>query len=258
LPTGDEPANATVPGLDGQPYPDADSELFPRHPSCTAAETSPKEDTMARRHVSADDSAIVMIDYAVGFANLFRSHTVAENSNAAVAVAKIAQIYGVPLVVTSGPDEAPGGPLYPALKGTLGDHPVVIRLGAFDGFDEPQFEEAIEATGRRRLVMAGLMTEGCVLQTALTALDRGYEVFVVVDASAGETLETHQVAVQRMVQAGVIPTTWLSITSEYQRTWQNESTKEQFAALINGHTMPFAMQGVYAASIAHFASGVTV
>lgn len=213
---------------------------------------------MARKHVSADDSAIVLIDYAVGFANLFRSHTVAENSNAAVAVAKIAQIYRVPLVVTNGPDEAPSGPLYPALKEALGDHPVVVRFGAFDGFDEPQFAEAIEATGRRRLVMAGLMTEGCLLQTALTAVDRGYEVFAVIDASAGETQETHQVAVQRMIQAGVIPTTWLSIVAEYQRTWQNEATRPGFAALINSHTAPFAMQGALTESVAHYVVGAPV
>jgi nicotinamidase-related amidase len=209
---------------------------------------------MTRTHISADDSAIVLIDYALGFANLFRSHSVDQNSNAAMAVAKIAQVYGVPLVVTNGPDESGSGPLYPPLAEVLGDHPTVIRYGAFDGFDEEPFTKAIEATGRRRLVLAGLMTEGCVLHTALTAVGQGYEVFVVVDACAGETEETHQVALQRMIQAGVIPTTWLSLASEYQRTWAREATAPGFMAIIGSHNPPFAMHGAMTASVAKFAS----
>jgi folate-dependent phosphoribosylglycinamide formyltransferase PurN len=208
---------------------------------------------MPGRHISADDSAIVLIDYAVGFANLYRSHSVAQNSNAAVAVAKIAQIYGVPLVVTNGPDEAPSGPLYPPLAEVLGGHPTVFRYGAFDGFHEEPFARAVEATGRRRLVLAGLMTEGCVVHTALTAVDQGYEVFVVVDACAGETEETHQAALQRMIQAGVRPTTWLSLASEYQRTWADQATEPGFSALIRDHAPAFAMQGALSSSITQFA-----
>jgi len=209
---------------------------------------------MPRKHISADDSAIVLIDYAVGFANLYRSHSVAQNNNSAIAVAKIAQIYGVPLIVTNGADESASGPLYPPLAEVLGDHPIVVREGAFDGFDEEPFAKAVEATGRRRLVLAGLMTEGCVLHTALTAVGQGYEVFVVVDACAGETEETHQTAVQRMIQAGVVPTTWLSLASEYQRTWANQATQPGFAALIHDHAPAFAMQGALTSCITKFAN----
>ena len=208
---------------------------------------------MTRKHISANDSAIILIDYSVGFANLYRSHSVAQNNNAAIAVAKIAQIYGVPLVVTNGPDEAPSGPLYPQLAEVLGRHPTVYRYGAFDGFDEEQFTEAIEATARRRLVIAGLMTEGCVIHTALTAVGRGYEVFLVADACAGETEEIHQVALRRMIQAGVIPTTWLSLASEYQRSWANEATEPGFAALIRDHAPAIAMHGALNSNIAKFA-----
>ncbi|ONI78547.1 isochorismatase [Kribbella sp. ALI-6-A] len=204
---------------------------------------------MARQHVSGEDSAIVLVDHAVGFANLYRSHTVGENINNVVALAELAKVYSVPLVVTNGPDEAPTGPLYPALQQALGDTKTVVRSGAFDCFDEPQFAAAVEATGRRRLVMAGLMTEGCLLQTALTAVSLGYEVFAVLDASAGETPETHQLAIQRMIQAGVIPTTWLSIASEYQRTWANEATAASFGKLIFDHVGPFAAQGALTANV---------
>jgi nicotinamidase-related amidase len=203
---------------------------------------------MNRKHVSPADTAIVLIDHAVGFANLFRSHTVADNANAAVSLAKMATVFKAPLVVTSGPDDAPSGPLYPQLKAVIGDHPIVIRQGAFDAFDEDVFARAVEATERKRLVMAGLFTEGCLLQTALTGIARGYEVFAVLDASAGETQETHQTAVLRMIQGGVIPTTWFSIASEFQRTWANVVTLQGFSGLIANHDTNFAMQGALNAS----------
>jgi hypothetical protein len=95
--------------------------------------------------------------------------------------------------------------------------------------------------GRRRLVMAGLMTEGCLLQTALTAVADGYEVFAVVDACAGETREGHDTAIQRTVQAGVVPATWYSLAAEYQRKWTNQDTVAGFTRLIADHSAPTAM-----------------
>lgn len=209
---------------------------------------------MARQYLSGEDTAVVLIDHSVGFANLYRSHTPAENRNGAVALAKLAQVYGAPLVVTNGPDGASSGPLYPELKAALGDHPVVVREGTFDAFLYQPFADAVEATGRRRLVMAGLMTEGCLLQTALSAIDRGYEAFTVLDASAGETRETHEMAILRMTQAGVVPATWFSLASEFQRTWDNVATLGGFMQLIGEHNAPFAMQGASNANIERYAS----
>ena len=89
--------------------------------------------------------------------------------------------------------------------------------------------------------MSGLLTEGCVLGTALAGLERGYEVYVAVDTAGGETLETHQVAVQRMVQAGVVPVTWLSLASQYQGTYTNVETARGFMGLMAQHSPAFGM-----------------
>jgi hypothetical protein len=89
--------------------------------------------------------------------------------------------------------------------------------------------------------MSGLLTEGCVLGTALAGLERGYEVYVAVDATAGETLETHQVAVQRMIQAGVVPVTWLSLASQYQGSYTNHETVQEFLDLMTQHSAAFGM-----------------
>lgn len=90
-----------------------------------------------------------------------RSHTLEEHVNGTVALAKIAKVFDVPLVVTNGYDEDATGPLYPELAEVLGDHPVVRREAWFDAFHDENFAAAIEATGRQRLIMAGVQTDVC-------------------------------------------------------------------------------------------------
>lgn len=170
------------------------------------------------------NTAIVLIDYVTGFANLFRSQSVQENVSGAVALAKTAVGYGVPLVVSTGPENDPRGPLYPEVAAVIGDHPVIHRAGSFDAFDFPGFEAAVAATGMRHLVIAGLMTEGCILHTSLGALRRDYTVSLVIDATAGETTAIHDAAVTRLIQLGVVPVSWLSFASELQRTYDNLDT----------------------------------
>ncbi|TDD19319.1 isochorismatase family protein [Nonomuraea diastatica] len=190
---------------------------------------------MARTPLSPDNSAIVLIDHAIGFSNLIGSHTLEENISGAVALAKVAKVFDMPLVVTNGYDDAPSGPLYPELAEVLGDHPVIHRHEGFDAFYDENFAAAIEATGRRRLIMAGVQTDVCLALTALTALDRGHEVYAVVDASAATTKETHDTAVLRLVQAGVVPANWLAIGSELQRSWTEQKTAPGFAKVIYEH-----------------------
>ncbi|MFE9356026.1 isochorismatase family protein [Streptomyces olivaceoviridis] len=191
--------------------------------------------------LKAEEVVVAMIDHAVGFANLFRSHNLADHVNNAVALAKTAVIYDLPLVVTNGADTAPSGPLFDRLKQVLGDREVVVRGGNFDAFATERFADAVAATGRRKLLLSGLMTEGCVLQTAMSGLDRGYDVHVVVDAVAGETREIHDAAVQRLVQAGAVPVTWLSVASELQGTYENLATVEGFMGLMAEHSPTLGM-----------------
>jgi nicotinamidase-related amidase len=160
------------------------------------------------------NSTVILIDYAVGFANILGSHDLPTHLNNVIGLAQLATSFQTGLVVTNGMPSKPSGPLYPQLLEVIGDHPVIERGGNFDGFLDPAFAEAVEATGRRRLIIAGVSTEGCVLQTVLGALRRGYEVYLVVDASASVTKETHDTAVMRMVQAGAVPVTWFSVAGE--------------------------------------------
>jgi nicotinamidase-related amidase/hemerythrin-like domain-containing protein len=184
------------------------------------------------------NTAVVLVDPLTSFATLFRTQSIEENVNGTVALAKTALGYGVPLVVTA-PPKSPRAGLYPALAEALGDHPVNRRARFYDAFDDQSFEAAVAATGRKHLVIAGLMTEGCVLFTALGALRRDYTVSLAVDACAGESEVTHQAAISRLTQLGVTPVTWFSFATELQRTYGHVETVDVYYDVMR-HSPVFA------------------
>jgi len=175
-----------------------------------------------------ENTTVMMVDYSVGFVNSFRSHNVNEHITATVALAKTALGLKSGLVVNLGSGQKP----YPQLVQALGDHPIIYRGGEYNALDSPKVLEALKSTGRRRLAIAGISTDGCVIETALGALRLGYTVALVEDATAGQTRETHDIAVRRMVQAGVIPVTWLSLATEFQMNWEKKDTAQAYFSLI--------------------------
>ena len=121
---------------------------------------------------------------------------------------------------------------YPQLVQALGDHPIIYRGGEYNALDNPKVRKAVEATGRKSLAVAGISTDGCVIETALGALRLGYRVALVEDATAGLTRETHDIAVRRMIQAGVVPVSWLSLATEFQMNWEKKDTAQAYFSLI--------------------------
>lgn len=121
--------------------------------------------------------------------------------NAAVGLAKAARVFDVPVVLSTVAAESFSGPLLPPLADVFPDHKIVDRT-TMNAWEDVAFVEAVKATGRKKLVIAGLWTEVCVVLPALSALAQGYEVYVVTDASGGVTPQAHEHAVQRMIQAG--------------------------------------------------------
>jgi nicotinamidase-related amidase len=166
--------------------------------------------------LSPENTTVVLVDYAVGFANLLGSHDLKQHINNVVGLAKTAKWYESGLVVTNGLPTKPSGPLYPELLDAIGDQPVIERTVDFNAFLDAPFAEAVRAEDRPNLVVGGISTDGCVLQTVLGGLREGYRVHVAVDASASLSSETHDAAVQRMVQAGAVPVTWFALAAEFQ------------------------------------------
>ncbi len=171
---------------------------------------------MSTQPLTPANTTIVLVDYAVGFTGVLRSHDLSAHLNSAVGLAETAVGYETGLVVTHGRPDHPAGPIYPRVLEVIGDREVFgRRAGLYNSFLDEDFARAVRDTGRQNIVVGGVATDGCVLQTALGGQREGYDVHVVVDATATTTPEVHHAAVRRMVQAGIVPLTWFSLAGEF-------------------------------------------
>ncbi|MFJ9583225.1 hydrolase [Streptomyces acidicola] len=172
--------------------------------------------------LTPEESVVVLIDHQpFQFANL-NSHEPTVIVNNSVGLAKAAKAFDVPTILTTVLEER-GGYLIKGLQDVFPEQKPINRTFVNTWQDE-RVVDAVKATGRKKLIIAGLWTEVCVAMPAIQAAGEGFEVFVVTDASGGASKEAHDMAVRRMVQAGVVPITWLAVTSEWQRDYAREET----------------------------------
>jgi nicotinamidase-related amidase len=172
--------------------------------------------------LTPEESVLLLIDHQpFQFANL-NSHEPTLVVNNVVGLAKTAKAFGIPTILTTVLEER-GGYLLPGLQDVFPDQKPINRT-LINTWEDGRVVDAVRATGRKKLIMAGLWTEICVAMPAIHALDGGYAVHVVTDASGGVSAEAHDMAVRRMVQAGVVPMTWLAVQGELQRDWAREAT----------------------------------
>jgi nicotinamidase-related amidase len=170
----------------------------------------------AKTLLSPDNHSLLMIDHQYLQMLTIRSHDASELIDHAVALAEAAVIFEVPLLTTTAFKERQG---------------LVAPLATLNAWEDPRIVDWVEKTGRRKLVIAGQWTEVCVAMPVLSALDAGYEVYVVTDACGGASREAHDMAVERMVQAGARPITTWNYVSELQRDWARAATAEQVTKL---------------------------
>ncbi|GAB3000859.1 hydrolase [Streptomyces pseudoechinosporeus] len=167
--------------------------------------------------LTPENSVLALIDHQpFQFANL-HSHEPTMIVNNVVGLAKSAKVYGVPTILTSVVEER-GGYLTQPLRDVFPDQKPINRT-TLNSWEDQRVVDAVKATGRKKLVIAGLYTEICVAFPALQAADEGYDVYVVTDACGGMSAEAHDMAVRRMVQAGIVPITCQVALAEWQRDW---------------------------------------
>ena len=154
--------------------------------------------------------------------------------NAVTALAKTAQTFQIPVVLSTVEADKFSGPLVSKLHSVYPDVKPIDRT-TLNAWEDPKFKAAVEKTGRKKLLLAGLWTEVCVALPTLSAIEDGYEVYVVADASAGSSKQAHKVAMERVVQAGAKPVTWLGVLLELQRDWANKDTYQAVNAIIKEH-----------------------
>ena len=169
--------------------------------------------------LTAKNAAMVLIDYQpeqFGGVGSIRHDELMLN---VVALGRIAGAFSLPVVLsTVGVEMGVNAPTSPELRMAIPDVEEIDRT-TLNSWEDPDFRAAVERTGRRKLIMGGLWTEVCVAFPTLDAIRDGYQVFVVADAIGGVTLDAHERAMQRMVQAGAVPITTLALACELQRDW---------------------------------------
>jgi len=168
-----------------------------------------------------EDSILVLIDHQpYQFANL-HSHEPSIIVNNVIGLAKTAKVFNVPTILTTVLEER-GGYLIKGLQDVFPDQKPINRT-FINTWEDPNVTDIVKKSGRKQLVLAALWTEICLAMPAIQALGEGFDVFIVTDASGGATLEAHEMAVRRMVQAGAVPVTWTAVLGEWQRDWARET-----------------------------------
>lgn len=179
------------------------------------------------------DSILVLIDHQpFQFANL-HSHEPTLIINNVVALAKTAKVFDVPTVLTTVVEDR-GGHIIKGLQEVFPEQKPIDRT-FINTWEDPRVTDIVKKSGRKQLVMAGLYTEICLAMPAIQALEEGYDVFVVTDASGGVSAEAHDMAVRRMVQAGCVPITTTAVLGEWQRDWARLDTAAGVAGIVLEH-----------------------
>ena len=186
--------------------------------------SEPIRDPVSDALLTPQNCALVVIDYQPSQLAAVHSmdHELLERN--IVSVARLAKSYHLPIVLSTVNVNANGQPpTLPELKEVLADS-VELDRTQINAWEDAEFRAAVEATGRKKLVMTALWTEVCLAFPSLDALRAGYEVFPVVDAVAGTSVEAHRAGLERIVQAGAQPISWVSLACELQRDWARTDT----------------------------------
>ncbi len=168
-----------------------------------------------------------------------------------VALAKAAKIFDIPTTITNVETESFSGHTYPELLAVFPEHPLFERT-SMNSWDYGKVREALAASGRNKVVVSGLWTEVCNNTFAFSAMaEGGYEIYMVADASGGTSREAHDYAMQRMVQAGVVPVTWQQVLLEWQRDWARRDSYDAVMELVKEHSGAYGMGVNYAYTMVH-------
>ncbi|MGN6741610.1 hydrolase [Dyella sp.] len=194
-------------------------------------------DPIADHLLTPQNAAVLIIDYQPVQVSSIASRDKRQLVANITALARIAKLYALPVVLaTVNVSTGRNQPTIHQITEVLGDVPIVDRT-SINAWEDRDFVAAVKATGRKKLIMAALWTEVCLVHPALDALADGFEVYPVVDACGGTSLEAHNAGLERLAQAGAKPTSWVQLICELQRDWNREATVPGFADIL------FAIEG---------------
>lgn len=196
------------------------------------------------------DCALLFADQQAGLAFGVESVDRQVLLNNVVALAKTAMAFSLPVIASTSATKVYSGPLMPAVSAALPGI-VPIERRNMNVWEDDNARGAILATGRRRLIVSGLLTEACVSFAVLSALAAGLEVYVVGDACGGLTKTGHDLALRRMEVAGAQPTSWIQVLLELQRDWTRRETYDRARAIVEAHGGGYGIGLSYAREMIH-------
>ena len=200
--------------------------------------------------LTPENCTLIFIDHQpqmlFGVANIERQVLI----NNVVGLAKAAKTFNIPTILTTVETESFSGFMWPQLLRVFPDQKPIER-SSMNSWDEPKFVAEVERIGRKKLVIAALWTEVCLAFPAIDALRAGYEVYAVLDASGGMSKEIHDTAVMRLVQAGVVPVTWVQVMLEWQRDWARKQTYDAVIEIVKEHCGAYGSGVEYAYTMVH-------
>lgn len=174
--------------------------------------------------------------------------------NNVVALAKGAKAFNIPTTITTVETESFSGHTYPELLAVFPNHKILERT-SMNSWDDQNVRDALAAAKRKKVIVSGLWTEVCNTTFALSAaLEGGYEIYMVADASGGTSVDAHKYAMDRMVQAGIVPMTWQQVLLEWQRDWAHKETYNEVIGIVQEHSGAYGMGVDYAYTMVHKAA----
>lgn len=187
--------------------------------------------------LSSANAALLLVDHQTGLSTGVTDQSIPEYLTALEGLIKLAKAFNLPTVVTTSAEDGPNGPILPLIPKILPNAPIVRRPGEINAWTNKEFVAQVNKTGRKKLIVAGISTEVCLAFVCLSAIAEGYDVYAVVDASGTWNKLVQETGVKRMVQAGVIPMTWVGVAAELQTDWREPSGA--MLAEIMGEHLPF-------------------
>ncbi|KAB0628388.1 hydrolase [Acinetobacter gandensis] len=180
-----------------------------------------------------DNAAVLLVDHQTGLLSLVRDIDPDKFKNNVLALAALAKYFNLPTILTTSFEDGPNGPLVPELVDMFPNAPFIARPGQINAWDNEDFVKAVKATGKKQLIIAGVVTEVCVAFPTLSALAEDFDVFVITDASGTFNQMTRDAAWDRMSQAGAHLLTWFAAAGELHRDWRNDI--DGLGALFGAH-----------------------
>lgn len=169
-------------------------------------------------------------------------------ANSVEGLAKAAKVFNIPVILSTVEAFTFSGPIYSKLQNVFPGITPIDRT-TLNAWEDMNFRGAVKQSGRQKILLAGLWTEVCVTLPALSAIEDGYTVYIVTDASAGSSKEAHKTAITRMTMSGAIPITWQAAMLEFQRDWANKETYEPVMDVVKQHGGAYGMGVDYAVTM---------